>query len=72
MKMGFNFVIIQFCTVITLIFFPLYLFESFIQSCPFWSQPFLILIFGIGGIGLYVIVGYKIRSIELKIERGKE
>jgi hypothetical protein len=65
-KDSYLFAIISFCLCITLIFLPLYLFEDFIKSCPLWFQPIIIIIFGFGGIGLYVILGFKLREIELK------
>ena len=61
------FTIIQFCTCILLIFLPLFILEPFIDSVSiFWLKPLLVLIFGFGGIGIYLIVGDKIRDVELK------
>jgi hypothetical protein len=71
-KYGYLFAIISFCLGITLIFLPLYLFEDFIKSCPLWFQPIIIIIFGCGGIGLYVILGFKLREIQLKMEDSKK
>ena len=66
-KGSYLFAIISFCLCITLIFLPLYLFKDFIQSIPFWFQPIIIIIFGTAGIGLYVLLGFKLREIELKL-----
>ena len=71
-KGNYLFAIISFCLCITLIFLPLYLFEDFIKSSPFWFQPIIVIIFGCGGIGLYVILGVKLREIELKMEDSKK
>ncbi|MFW6130043.1 MAG: hypothetical protein ACOC56_02590 [Atribacterota bacterium] len=67
-----KFAIISFCLGATLIFLPLYLFEDFIKSCPSWLQPIIIIIFAYGGIGLYAILGSKLREIELKMEDNKK
>jgi len=71
-KGSYLFAIIQFCLCITLIFLPLYLFEDFIKICPFWFQPIIIIIFGCAGIALWVLIGFKIREIELKLEDSKK
>ena len=70
-KNDYLFAIISFSLCITLTFLPLYLFKEFIKSTPLWFQPILIIIFGIGGIGLYVILGFRLREIQLKMEKMK-
>lgn len=71
-KGSYSFAIIQFCLCITLIFLPLYIFEDFIKSYPLWFQPIIIIIFGCAGIALWVLIGFKIREIELKLEDSKK
>lgn len=68
-KGSYLFAFVSFCLCITLIFLPLYLFEDFIKSCPLWFQPIIIIIFGSGGIALYVIIGFKLKEIEPKLKR---
>ena len=70
-KGSYSFAIIQFSLCITLIFLPLYLFKDFIKSCPSLFQPIIIIIFGCAGIALWVLIGFKIKEIELKAEKEK-
>ena len=67
-KNDYLFAIISYSLCITLVFLPLNLFKEFIKSSPLWFQPILIIIFGISGIGLYVILGFRLREIQLKLE----
>jgi len=64
-KWDFLFTIISFCLGITLTFVPIYFFREVINELPLLFKPITTIIFGLAGVGLYVIVGFKLREIQL-------
>lgn len=66
--MNFIDVIIQFCVSITCIMFVLVCFEDLINSGGILFKFITTIIFGIGGIGIYIILGSKLKECQLKLE----
>ena len=54
--------LIQFCSCMTIIVGVLLYFQDYLLELSIFLEVFFILLFGIGAIGLYLIVGNQIRK----------